>query len=101
MILNLDKLLPEPKEIILGGVTFVVPKMPAKYTLRFAALKEDDSVEKVADILQELLSECTDNPIDKTWLVENASLEEMTQIMTFLNGKDETDSKKNESETLT
>ena len=88
-ILNLDKIIPEPKQIILGGKTFIFEKIPSKYTLKFASLKDDDTIDKIADILQEMFEKFTEETITSEWIIENASIEDLTSIMRYLLNSEE------------
>jgi hypothetical protein len=95
--LNLDKVLPDPKEIVLGGKSFVFPKVYSKYTLRFAKLTENAAVTDFIPILQDMFNEIC--PVDENFIADNASMEEIQNIVIFLFGKN--DEKKNQQEPLT
>ena len=95
--LNLDKVLPDPKEVVLGGKSFIFPKVYSKYTMRFAKLSENSAVTDFIPILQDMFNECL--PVDKDFIENNASLEEIQNIVIFLFGKN--DEKKNQQESLT
>jgi len=97
-ILNLDKLLPEPKVIILSGKTLTFEKIPSKFTLGFTKLKEGDKTELLLNLLVDLLK-IKDPEITVEWVEENCSLDDISSIVNYMFGVSEgNDEKKNPDE---
>jgi hypothetical protein len=96
-LLNLDKLLPEPKIVRLNDKEYVFKKIPSKFTLKLGAIKETDTTDIMFPILTDLFNEVAGAKMDKDYLVNNLSTDEFTEVVHYLFGKAEGNDEKNEA----
>jgi|SRR6056297_978487 len=102
-ILDLDKLIPEKREIKLEGKTINVTKVPSKVTLGMADKYEKidkenpKSMDIVVEMVCEIMNSQNDEEVTKDWLYNNTDIRQLMQVIEFvmkpinekLNNKDE------------
>jgi hypothetical protein len=100
-ILNIDKLVAEPK-IITGTMkngellTITIPKVPSIYVLKLAKLEDQKKNLEVIELAIDLLSKESDPRVDRKIIIETFSWEDLGRIFRYLVGVEKGNDKKKE-----
>lgn len=91
-VLDLDKFVPEKREIVLDGKTFDITFIPMELTLRFCELapamgkiEKSEKVEhgefsKLLDLIYDIFK-VSDESLEKRWLVRRLTLHRFNEIL--------------------
>ncbi len=88
-ILDLDKLVPEKREVVLAGEKIDVSKIPSRVTMEVAEkadLFSSGSAESFPELLEMIVKICKPSKEDITqdWIIDNTSMDQLIALIQFV-----------------